>query len=79
MPDSDFSYDQLPAGKIPSVVRSAGVPISATEKLRSMKAGDSFVVDSKRGRASVVSAAWRLDIPITVRKEGTSFKITRLP
>lgn len=78
MPDSDFTFDQLPAGKAPSVVTSEGVPISATQKLKAMKPGDSFVVDSKRGRASVVSAAWRLDIPITVRKEGKTFTVTRL-
>lgn len=79
MTDPDFTFDQMPAGKTPSVVTSAGVPISATQKLKSLKPGDSFVVDSKRGRASVVSAAWRLDIPITVRKEGSAFTVTRLP
>lgn len=79
MPDPDFTFDQMPVGKTPSVVTSAGVPISATQKLKSLKPGDSFVVDSKRGRASVVSAAWRLDIPITVRKEGSTFTVTRLP
>ncbi len=78
MPDSDFSFDQLRVGKAPSVVTSSGTPISATQKLREMKPGDSFVVDTKRGRASVVSAAWRLDIPITVRKEGKTFTVTRL-
>lgn len=79
MADSDFTYDELPAGKTPSVVTSGGVHLSATQKLKGMKPGDSFIVDSKRGRASVISAAWRLDIPITVRKEGTKFNVTRLP
>lgn len=79
MPDQDFTFDQMHIGKAPSVVTSGGIPISATQKLKSLKPGDSFVVDSKRGRASVVSAAWRLDIPITVRKEGNSFTVIRLP
>lgn len=79
MPDSDFSFEQLPTGKVPSVVTSFGKPMSATGKLKEMKPGDSFMVDSKRGRASIISAAWRLDIKITVRKEGTKFRITRLP
>lgn len=79
MSDSDFSYEQISEGKVPSVVTSFGTPISATSKLKEMKVGDSFMVDSKRGRASIISAAWRLDIKITVRKEGTKFRITRLP
>lgn len=79
MPESDFSYDELSVGKPRCVVTSAGVPISPTQKLKEMKPGDSFIVDSKRGRASVMSAAWRLDIRITVRKEGTKFTVTRLP
>ena len=61
-----------------STVTSFGDPISPTETLRAMKAGESFLVDDKRGRSIVVSAAYRLDINITTAKEGTRFRIWRL-
>ncbi len=79
MTEPDFTYEQMQRGKPLSVVTSGGTPVSATQILKGMKPGDSFVVDTKRGRASVVSAAWRLDILITVRKEGSQFTVTRLP
>lgn len=80
MPDSDFQYEQLQdTGRRPSAVTSFGIPLSASKILRELKVGDSFVVDTRRGRASIIASAWRLEIPITVRKEGEKFRVTRLP
>lgn len=59
-------------------ITSFGVVISPTESLRALKPKQSFVVDDKRGRNSVVSAAYRLDMKIQTAKEGDKFRIWRL-
>lgn len=61
-----------------SGITSFGALISPTESLRALKPKQSFVVDDKRGRNSVVSAAYRLDMKIQTAKEGTRFRIWRL-
>lgn len=58
-------------------VTSLGEVISPTETLRSLSPGQSFLVDNRRGRAIIVSAAYRLDIDITTAKEGARFRIWR--
>lgn len=78
MPESEINYEQLFPTRN-SVVTSNGVEISPTKVLQSMKVGDSFIVDTKRGRSSLISAAWRLDIKISVRKEGQKFRVFRIP
>lgn len=60
-----------------SNVTQFGVRINPTETLRSLKAGQSFLVDTKRSRAIVVSTAYRLDISIRTAKEGDKFRIWR--
>ena len=60
-------------------ITSFGQVISPTESLRALAAGQSFLVDDKRGRNSVVSAAYRLDIKVRTAKEGARFRIWRLP
>lgn len=64
--------------KCRAAITSFGAVISPTESLRGLKVGQSFVVDDKRGRNSVVSAAYRLDMKIQTAKEGKHFRIWRL-
>jgi hypothetical protein len=52
--------------------------ISPTASLRNLKPGQSFVVDDKRARNSVLCAAYRLDIPVRSAKEEGRFRIWRL-
>lgn len=59
-------------------ITSFGVAISPTESLRALKVGQSFLVDDKRSRSSVVSAAYRLDMKIQTAKDGDKFRIWRL-
>lgn len=59
-------------------ITSFGEVISPTESLMALKPGQSFLVDDKRARSSVVSAAYRLDMKIQTAKEGTRFRIWRL-
>lgn len=59
-------------------ITSFGQPVSPTESLRALKPGQSFLVDDKRARMSVTSAAYRLDIKIQTAKEGKKFRIWRL-
>lgn len=60
-----------------STVTSFGETISPTDTLRAMKPGDSFVVDTRRGRSIVTSAAYRLEINIRTEKEGERFRVWR--
>jgi hypothetical protein len=59
-------------------ITSFGQIISPTESLRALKPGQSFLVDTKQARGSVVSAAYRLDMKISTAKEGERFRIWRL-
>jgi len=68
----------VPTPDTHSTVTSFGTAISPTETLRTMKAGESFVVDTRRGRSIVTSAAYRLEINIRTAKEGARFRIWRL-
>jgi len=67
----------IPTPDTRSTVTSCGTAISPTETLRAMKPGDSFVVDTRRGRSIVTSAAYRLEINIRTAKEGTRFRVWR--
>lgn len=64
--------------KLHASITSFGQVISPTETLRSLKPGQSFVVDNKRGRTCVANTAYRLDIKVRTAKEGTRFRIWRL-
>lgn len=68
----------VPTPETRSTVTSFGDRVSPTTTLRSMKPGDSFVVDTKQGRSIVVSAAYRLDIAVRTAKEGERFRIWRV-
>lgn len=70
--------NKVPTPETRSTVTSFGDPISPTETLRAMKPGESFVVDTRRGRSIVTSAAYRLEINIRTAKEKTRFRIWRL-
>jgi len=59
-------------------ITSYGEIISPTESLLALKPGQSFVVDDKKGRGSVLSAAYRLDMKVKTAKEGTRFRVWRL-
>ena len=60
-----------------SSVTQFGVRINPTESLRALQIGQSFLVDTKRCRATVVSTAYRLDISIRTAKDGDKFRIWR--
>lgn len=59
-------------------ITSFGQPISPTESLLALKPGQSFLVDDRRARMSVTSAAYRLNMEIRTAKEGERFRIWRV-
>lgn len=69
--------NNIPDKEERSTVTQFGIRINPTETLRSMKPGQSFVVDTKRARATVISTAYRLDISIRTAKDGDKFRIWR--
>ena len=67
----------VPTPETRSTVTSFGDAISPTATLMGMKKGESFVVDTRRARSIVTSAAYRLEINIRTAKEGKRFRIWR--
>lgn len=57
-----------PGPRVPAVTQH-GQGISPTKVLRDLEPNQSFIVDNKRSRDGVVSAAHRMDIKIRSRKE----------
>jgi hypothetical protein len=70
--------NSIPFRPTKATITSFGEVVSPTETLRSLQPGQSFLVDDKRARMSVASAAYRLDIEIRTAKEGGRFRIWRV-
>lgn len=70
--------NNVPTPPTRATITSFGEVISPTESLLALKAGQSFLVDNKRGRMSVASAAYRLNMEIRTAKEGERFRIWRV-
>lgn len=74
---TDAVFESHVPSPIRSTVTQFGLRISPTKALRKLEPGQSMIVDNKRARQIMVSAAYRLDISIQTAKEGEKYRIWR--